>query len=262
MTILFQDNFATDGPLDSSYWDYNHWQQNNNPSFLGQTQMRQSLPLAQGGMARIQLDTWLDGNAFSGSEAITRQAFALPGNGGGIAFEGRFKFEGNQGGMIAGFFSYQDFPPGAVREPHDEIDFEILTTQLQKISTNVFAHESDNTNPKSIGVTPGSFGDFHTYRMEWFPDHVSWFVLLDSGQWYLLRTETDHIPTQPQQLHLNLWGVPAKWGPSPGDPGGPPIGDPNFTPATSKGDNKTYYFDVTGVKVEQLSTPTVGAVGR
>lgn len=157
-TILFQDDFSTDGPLNFRNWDFNRWQQQNNPSFLGLTQMRQSLPLAQNGMARIQLDTWLDGKAFSGSEAITRLAFALPGNNGGVGFEGRFKFEGNQGGMIAGFFSYQVFPPGAVREPHDEIDFEILTTQLKKISTNVFANESDNINPKSIDVTPGSLG--------------------------------------------------------------------------------------------------------
>src|SRR5258708_6091334 len=114
-TILFQDDFSTDGPLNSAFWDYNHWQQQNNPSFLGLTQMRQSLPFAQNGMARIQLDTWLDGKAFSGSEAITKQAFALPGNGGGIAFEGNFKFEGTQCGMIAGFFTYQQFPQGADR---------------------------------------------------------------------------------------------------------------------------------------------------
>ena len=30
--------------------------------------------------------------------------------------------------MIAGFFTFQKFPPGADRDIHDEIDTEILTT--------------------------------------------------------------------------------------------------------------------------------------
>ena len=121
-TVLFQDNFSTNGPLNSANWDFNRWEATNNPSYLGLTQMRQSLPVAENGMARIRLDTWLDGNAFSGSEAITIQAFALPGQGGGIAFEAKLKFEGTQGGMIAGFFTFQKFPPGADRDIHDEIE--------------------------------------------------------------------------------------------------------------------------------------------
>jgi len=63
-TVLFQDDFSTNGPLNSANWDFNHWEPQNNPSYLGLTQMRQSLPIAENGMARIQLDTWLDGNAF------------------------------------------------------------------------------------------------------------------------------------------------------------------------------------------------------
>ena len=252
-TILFQDNFSTNGPLNPAKWDFNHWEQNNNPSYLGLTQMRQSLPVVENGMARIRLDTWLDGKAFSGSEAITIQAFTLPGQGGGLAFEAKLKFEGTQGGMIAGFFTFQQFPPGANRDIHDEIDVEILTTNLKKVSTNVFAQESLNktAHPLSIAVAPGTFADWHTYRMEWFPDHVSWFI---DGS--VIRTETNHVPTQPQQLHMNLWGVPGSWGPSPGDPNGPPVGDPSFKPATSASNNQTYFFDVTAVKVEQLPAPS------
>ncbi len=246
--ILFQDDFSTNGPLNAANWDYNHWSAQNNPSFLGLTQMRQSLPLAENGMARIRLDTWLDGKAFSGSEAITKQAWDV--TDGGIAFEGRFRYEGTQGGMIAGFFSYQDFPPNVDRNIHDEIDFEILTTNLNKISTNVFAHEpGDKTaHPESIDMT-GSFADWHTYRMEWMPGMVRWFV---DGT--LIRTDTKNVPTEPQQLHMNLWGVPTTWGPSPGDPSGPPVGDPGFKPATSAGANQTFFFDVDSVKVERLST--------
>ena len=159
--VLFQDDFSVSGPLNAANWDYNHWSLNNNSSFLGQTQMRQSLPLAEGGVARIKMDTYtpppLDNpgaqsNSYYGSEAITTQAWDL--TGGGLAFEGKFRFEGNQGGMIAGFFTYENFAPGAVREPHDEIDFEIITTQMAKISTNVFQHQSVGT-PLSIAVDGG-----------------------------------------------------------------------------------------------------------
>jgi beta-glucanase (GH16 family) len=273
-TILFQDDFSNNGPLNSANWDFNHWQQDNNPAFLGLTNMRQSLPLAQNGMARIELDTWNPATSqypptFLGSEAITKQAFALPGGSQGLAFEAKAKFEGTLGGMIAGFFTFQDFPPNVNRNIHDELDYEILTTNLQRVSTNVFAQEplTQTAHPISLPQYPAvlpaslSFSDWHTYRMEWFPDHVSWF--LDGT---LIRTETQHVPTKPEQLHMNLWGVPTGWGPSPGDPPGgvapnqgPPVGDPSFKPATSASANHSYFFDVTSVKVEQLSSPTLGA---
>jgi hypothetical protein len=270
-TILFQDDFSTSGPLNSTNWHFNKWSSTNNASFLGLTQMRQVLPIAENGMARLEMDTWQPANAdptkasFFGSEAITNQAYSLPGNGGGIAFEANFKFEGTQGGMIAGFFSYQNFPFGQGQKIHDEIDYEILTTQLAKISTNFFAHQSDNVNPLSIAVAPGSLGDWHTYRMEWFPDHITWFV---DGTAIRTITPNDinpmtglhyQIPTQPQQLHMNLWGADPSWGPGPGDPNGPPVGDPNFKPALSPSANHAYFFDVTNVKVEQLSAPTLAA---
>lgn len=245
-SILFQDDFATNGPLDATKWDFNHWSAVNNPSFLGLTQMRQELPFAENGMARIRLDTWLDGKAFSGSEAITNQSFNL--NNGGVAFEGKFRFESTQGGMITGFFTFQDFPEGDARNPHDEIDYEILTSQLDKISTNVFIAAENSANyPISIPMT--GLGDWHTYRMEWLPGMVRWFV---DGT--LIRTETEHVPVQPQQLHMNLWGVPTNWKESLGDPQGPTVGASNFVPAQSAAENKTYFFDVSSVRIEQLST--------
>jgi hypothetical protein len=246
--VLFEDDFSTDGKLNSSSWDFNHWQQNNNPSFLGLTQMRQELPSAQGGVARITLDTWLDGNAFKGSEAITNQAWDL--SAGNVAFEGKFRFEAKQGGMIAGFFTFQQFPVGANRDIHDEIDYEIITSNPAKISTNVFAQETltRTAHPLSIAI-PNGTTDWHTYRMEWTSNYVRWFV--DGTE---IRTETNYVPTKSQQLHLNLWGVPTNWGPSDGDKTGPPVGDPSLVPAKNAGQNKTYSFDVDYVKIERVAT--------
>jgi hypothetical protein len=254
--VLFQDDFSVNGPLNSANWDFNHWSQNNNPSYLGQTQMRQNLPSAENGMARIKMDTYNPPpgkpDSYYGSEAMTNQAWDL--TGGGLAFEGKFKFDGNQGGMIAGFFSYEQFPSGVAREPHDEIDFEIITTQMAKISTNVFQHQKSGT-PLSFAVDGGLAMD-HVYRFEWLPSVVRWFV---DGK--LIREETTHVPTKPQQLHINLWGAPqtdppngGPWGKNPGDPTGPNITDPSLLIAPNQAANKSYYFDVDYVKVERLQT--------
>lgn len=254
-TVIFQDDFSAAGQLGNS-WDYNHWSQNNNPSYLGQTQMRQYLPDAANGMARIKMDTFNPPpggpDSYFGSEAITFQAWDV--SAGGLGFEGKFRFEGSQGGMIAGFFTYEQFPSGAVREPHDEIDFEIITTQMQKISTNVFKHQQTGT-PHSYAVD-GGLGTDHVYRFEWLPSVVRWFV---DGT--LIREEVANVPTRPQQLHLNLWGAPQKGGPNggpwlsnDGDPGGPPITDPTLLIAPNPAANKSYFFNVDYVKVERLAT--------
>jgi hypothetical protein len=174
------------------------------------------------------------------------------------------KFEGTQGGMIAGMFFYQQFPPPpSQRIPHNELDWEILTSQLRpsstnKISTNVFPHQGSSSGEHDFPISypvsqiPGfSPNDYHNYRVEWLPNKVTW--LIDN---HVIRVENVNVPeaSVKQQLHLNLWGVPTNWGPSPGDPNGPSIGDPTFVPATSAGANQTYYFDVDWVKVEKLST--------
>src|SRR5512139_564846 len=98
-TILFEDSFSNNGQLNPSNWDFNHWFDQNtppagtytNPSYLGQTQMRQELPSALDGVARIRLDTFNQYNtpakafpnatdqvfnSFTGSEAITKQSWA------------------------------------------------------------------------------------------------------------------------------------------------------------------------------------------
>lgn len=261
--VLFEDHFSGT-QVSKDNWDYNHWIDGpNNPSYLGQTQMRQNLPAAENGVARIRMDTFNPppggANSYYGSEAITKQAWDV--SAGGLGFEGKFRFEGAQGGMIAGFFTYEQFPSGAAREPHDEIDFEIITTQMKKISTNVFKHQETGT-PHSYAVD-GGLGIDHVYRFEWLPSVVRWFV--DDK---LIREEVQNVPTRPQQLHLNLWGAPqangpngGPWGPNPGDPGGPPITDPTLRIAKTPAENKSYFFDVDYVKVERLAT-TLGDSGH
>src|SRR5262245_9885696 len=208
---LFKDDFAGTGQLNDKLWDYNRWEAgNNNPSWLGQTQMRQKLPEQGGGAALIKLDTYYSdqyspaGKSFLGSEAITIQDFNIV-NGQGVAFEAEMKLgaTATQAGLIAGFFTYQNFAKGVSRVPQDEIDFEILAAQQSKMSTNVFLNSlpaGRNDAPASVPMV-GSFADYHKYRMEWLPGMVRFFI---DGN--LVRIDTEHVPTSPLQLHLNLWG--------------------------------------------------------
>ena len=204
VATLFQDDFANPGRLDGNKWVINKWQAKDNPSFLGKTTIRQDLPNADNGIARLKLETYYTdqynaaGNIFLGDEAITSDSYTTAN--GGIAFEGKLRFESTQGGMIAGFFSFQKFNDGDARNPHDEIDVvEILTTNLNKLSTNVFLSATSTDYPASMPMV-GKFSDWHTYRAEWTPSMVRWFV-----DGVLVRTDTEHIPVQPQQLHMNLW---------------------------------------------------------
>ncbi len=251
---LFKDDFAGTNRLSDSKWHINEWQQNNNPAWLGQTNIEQQLPFAANGIARFKLATYFTdkyteaGKSFLGSEAISNTTFTL--ENGGVAFEAQLRFQSTQGGMIGGFFTYQQFAKGLTREPHDEIDFEILTNDLSKISTNVFVGSTPGDNKDFPASMPmiGSFADWHTYRMEWLPGMVRWFI---DGT--LVRTETEHVPKQPQELHLNLWGVPPSWAESKGNSTGKTVGNQNFAPSTNP-QSPDYFLDVSQVRVWQISS--------
>ena len=94
----------------------------------------------------------------------------------------------------------------------------------------------------------------HVYRFEWLPSVVRWFV-----DGVFIREDVEHVPTKPQQLHLNLWGAPqdkahngGPWGKNTGDPDGPNVSDPSLLIAQTRAQSKSYFFNVDYVKVEQL----------
>lgn len=293
-TVLFEDGFTGTGTLNRNYWDFN--QNINGSAFLGQTWFRQAMVTQDNGAAQVVLDTWganntaakVGGgpgntdkifNVFIGSEAVTKSNNGSNPNFGswlataehGIAFEGTFKFPSTQAGMITGFFLYQATPPG-INEKHDELDFEILTSELGRISTNVFSknaptivinnHDHED-RPQSLPTAQdspstlpaGFFENYHNYRIEWYHDSILWFL---DGK--LIRTvaEADLIPRSEMRFHMNLWGVPGgpphpnAWGVNDGDPTGPTVGNAGFVPVFSQSNNVTYTFNVSHVKVEQL----------
>ncbi len=137
---------------------------------------------------------------------------------------------------------------------HDEIDFEIITTQMQKISTNIFKDQASGT-PESKPVD-GRAGDRPRLSLRWLPSVVRWYV---DGK--LIRGERSRTSRLSRSSSTSTCGRAAgrqpnggPWGPNPGDPGGPNITDPTLLIAHTPAENKSYYFDVDYVKVERLAT--------
>jgi beta-glucanase (GH16 family) len=231
-SIIFSDDFSIDGPIDETKWNFNVWMRGG--SFYGRTQQRQELPTASGGVMRLKLDSYNGSDprhtTFLGSEAITRQLFGL--SGGPIAFECQLRYEQPQRGIIGGFFTF-----AGPADDHDEIDFEAMSNSFEQMQTNIYHNEPlDEGHPISYPLSD-SLSNFHTYRIEWFPDKVRW--LIDGN---VVRTETSQVPDKAMAMHLNIWAPPANW----------QTGDPSLMPASSEGQNHSYFFDVKMVKVERL----------
>jgi hypothetical protein len=238
---LFSDTF--NGPLSTANWDYNHWQQNNNPSFYGRTQIRQSLPDAGNGIVRLKLDTYNPGDkdhkTFIGAEMITKKSFGPAKKGAGVAFEVKAKFENVPKGLVGGIFTFS-----GNAKSHNEIDWEALSNDLaagkNQIQTNVYANEPLGAGHVQFVPISSPLTDYHVYRVEWLPNQVRWLV---DGK--VVRVETEHVPDKAMALHINFWAPSSGWQVAYSD---------TLKPAASEGAKKSYYFDATYAKVLELST--------
>ncbi|MBL6080019.1 family 16 glycosylhydrolase [Belnapia sp. T18] len=252
---IFRDDFNTDGSLSAADWSF----PTGDPSFLGNTQIRASLPVAQGGNAILRLDTHNptgrpDQPTYFGTAGFTKEAFGFDTSNSpnGIAFEARARLgpndadgrPANPSGLIAGIFPFVALPNGR----HDEIDVEWIPKRSQDpsdpnlIQTNVYQDDPYDDGVFQIDPVPdsGNLSEFHVYRIEWLPNQVRWLV---DGT--LIRTETGVVPTQPMQLWMNIWGPPSSWS-QVSDYG-------NLPPVSQATQNQTRLLEVDYVSVEALS---------
>ncbi|WP_304523966.1 family 16 glycosylhydrolase [Acuticoccus kalidii] len=232
--VLMRDDFNVDGRIDSSVWKPNVGQ----GSFLGLTQMRPTLPVAEGGVLRLKLDTYNPSGdprnpTFFGSEAITNEFFDV---GNGIAFEGEMRLAQPQRGLIAGFFPYW-----TDHKVHDEIDVELIPNRGPDIvQSNIFVNNAFDEGDYKLHSMDAPLTEYHTYRIEWLPNTVRWFV---DGE--LVRV-SDESPTRPMALHLNIWGPGNGWDTS----------DPSFKPTGNASQNRSAFFEVDWVQVVELANFT------
>ena len=225
----FIDDFTGDA-VDQSVWAF----PTGNASFNGRTQMRAAYPSVSNGLLHLQLDTYNPtanpvGNSFYGSEILTRGSIE---QGHGFIAEIRARMVNPVKGLVGGAFLYNFFP---ATQTHSEIDFELLSNLPNKVQTNIYSNEPLGAgHPEIDGTTPFDITQFNNYRIEWWPDHVRWFV-----NEQLVRENTTIIPHEALALHLNFYAPACEWATA---------CDASLLPASKPQDNKTYLFDVDWVR--------------
>jgi endo-1,3-1,4-beta-glycanase ExoK len=110
-------------------------------------------------------------------------------------------------GLNAAFFTYIG-PEN--KQPHDEIDFEMLLkdTGVMQTTTFVSGKSGDGTPGNGNGedhVLPNkSDADFIDYAVTWTPDEMKFYI---NKQLIRTITKAEEIPKTPQRLFFSLWGT-------------------------------------------------------
>ena len=215
--LLLRDNFDGSGTVNSRVWRLPF---EGEGTFVGRTQYQQTTLPQQGifessamddRVTEIYLDTYspIDpGNQFLGTDLLTKRNFA---RGGGLSFEARMRLApSTPGGLVNGFFLFdtqRDVPPGSGDFVRDEIDWELISNQTVGTATQdpfsnfwndgTFASAGDGRFHDVAGL---NLTEFQTYRVDWTPQSIKWFVNND-----LVRTQTTDVPDDPMKLHFNFW---------------------------------------------------------
>jgi endo-1,3-1,4-beta-glycanase ExoK len=103
-------------------------------------------------------------------------------------------------GLNTGFFTYIG---SADKQPHDEIDFEVLGKNPSKVQLNQFVDGKNVGAQKLVPVAGGADQDFHDYAFVWEKDRIRWYV---DGKQMGEATDPAKIPTHPSKIFISLWG--------------------------------------------------------
>jgi hypothetical protein len=165
-----------------------------------------SFPEIQNGNAIITVSLYnpqyLSGTYFYGTDLKSVRLIPLRKK---VHVKIRAKMNTTVPGIVGGIFLFA-FRPDST-DLHDEIDFEMVTTEPSLIMTNSYRNEPlGKGHPQLTKYESGTIADYHLYEIIWEPDKVSW--LLDGK---LIRVETERVPVIPMELHLNTWIPDADW---------------------------------------------------
>ncbi len=241
---MLSDTF-TGSSMSSSVWSLPTWVSPTDGTYVGRTQFRcrpkARMPAVKNGTARILLETYNPtGFSLYGTDVYVKRAIAA---GQGVLVTVVAKAETPfPRGLVGGIFLYT--LKNGSDTLHDEIDFELLSNQPDRVQTNIYGNEPlGGGHPESHPFTVGSATDTHTYQILWLPDQISWFVDHE-----LIRTVTTQspLPTGPMVLHINLWAPDAGWGEA---------FDANLQPAQTASANQAYALLVDSAKIETLEAP-------
>ena len=96
-------------------------------------------------------------------------------------------------GVITSFFTYTHVPYW------DEIDIEILGKNMRQVQFNYFAINKGG-HDFVYDLWFDASEDFHEYGFDWQRDSITWYI--DGIKVYQATVD---IPTNPQQLMMNVW---------------------------------------------------------
>jgi endo-1,3-1,4-beta-glycanase ExoK len=107
-------------------------------------------------------------------------------------------------GLNSAFFTFI----GPVhKQPHDEIDFELLGKPApQRVQMNYYVNgKGGNENFGSLTFDPTT--DFHTYAFEWTATGIRWFV--DGKEVHAVGADRP-LPSHSSKIYINLWNGTSK----------------------------------------------------
>jgi hypothetical protein len=242
---LFSDNFGADTEVDPSKWAFVQYvaPPANNPSFFGDTQIRQNLPPIANGAAHLTIDTYNPtgpGQSFVGTDIYTRQTF-VPGST-GIVFTVTAQFDQPEAGLVAGIFPYNLLDPTTT--DHNEIDTELVSNHPADLTANTFDDQPLGAgNPMNVAMPAGAtLTQSNTYQMVWTTSKITWYV---NG--VQVADTASNVPTGAMPLYLDFW-VPA----GSGNNAWPYAYNPALQTVSTQGADATYGFDVSSVLVTSL----------
>ena len=126
------------------------------------------------------------------AEVQTRQRFGYG------TYEARLKTD-TGAGLNAAFFTYIGPADG---QPHDEIDFEVLTRDTSKVSVNTYVAGKPR-NGSTVDVIGGADADFNDYAFVWEENRLRWYV---NGELVHEASAPAELPSHPQKIFFSLWG--------------------------------------------------------
>lgn len=125
------------------------------------------------------------------AEIQTRQRFGYG------TYETRMKAVAGSG-FNSAFFSYIG---EADKQPHDEIDFEVLGKDPSKVQLNQYVG-GQGGHEKLVAVPGGADQGFHDYAFVWEPDRIRYYV---DGNLVHTVTDPSAIPTHAQKIFFSIW---------------------------------------------------------
>lgn len=113
-------------------------------------------------------------------------------------YEARIRTDDGSG-LNSAFFTYIGPVHG---ERHDEIDFEILTANVDEVTVNTYVDGQSRHGGVHRLRRPANVA-FTVYSFIWEPGRLRWFV---DGE--MIRSiESPLLPERPQKIYFSLWGT-------------------------------------------------------